>query len=236
MIVKLLVDANDMKPNPAISQKLGPLGINLGKVIQEVNKATSSFKGIKVPVVLDINPKTKEFHVEVSTPPVAGLLKKEAAVDKASGDHKKIKVGNLALEQVIAITQTKYTSMLANDFKSAVKSVLGSCLSLGLLVESRNPREIIREIDEGKYDEMIDKRVCQASEEKKLQLDKFFKDIKAKQDELLKKEAEAEAAKEAAKATAQPATTEAGKAAKEAAAPAAKTAEKKEVKAAEKKK
>jgi len=61
MIIKLLVDAGDMKPNPAISQKIGPLGLNLGKIIQDVNKATSQFKGIKVPVVLDSLSATEEL-------------------------------------------------------------------------------------------------------------------------------------------------------------------------------
>ena len=43
MIVKLIVDGGAMKPGPSVSQQLGPMGINLGKVIEEVNRATSSF-------------------------------------------------------------------------------------------------------------------------------------------------------------------------------------------------
>jgi large subunit ribosomal protein L11 len=77
MIIKLLVEGGNMKPNPAIAQKLGPLGINIGKVIQDVNNATSSFQGLKVPVELDVNAKTKNFSIHVSSPPVSGLIKKE---------------------------------------------------------------------------------------------------------------------------------------------------------------
>ena len=65
MIIKLLIDGGDMKPNAAISQKLGPMGINIGKVVSDINKATLSFKGIKVPVELDVNPKTKNFLINV---------------------------------------------------------------------------------------------------------------------------------------------------------------------------
>ena len=60
MIIKLIVEGGSMKPGPAIAQKLGPLGINIGKIISQVNAETSSFKGMKVPAVLDINTKTKE--------------------------------------------------------------------------------------------------------------------------------------------------------------------------------
>ena len=32
MIIKLLVDGGNMKPGPALAQKLGPLGLNMGKI------------------------------------------------------------------------------------------------------------------------------------------------------------------------------------------------------------
>jgi large subunit ribosomal protein L11 len=86
MIVKLIVEGGNMKPGPAVSQQLGPLGINLGKVIQDVNDSTAGFKGMKVPVKLDVNPKTKEFLIEVSSPPVSELIKKEINVKKGSGN------------------------------------------------------------------------------------------------------------------------------------------------------
>ena len=66
-----------MKPGPALSQKLGPAGINIGQVISKVNEATKNFKGMKVPVELDVNTSTKEFKIKVFSPPVSELLKKE---------------------------------------------------------------------------------------------------------------------------------------------------------------
>ena len=61
MIIKLLAEGGNMKPGPALSQKLGPIGVNINNVIQEVNKATAEFKGLTVPVELDVNAATKEF-------------------------------------------------------------------------------------------------------------------------------------------------------------------------------
>jgi len=200
MITKLLVEGGNMKPGPAIAQKLGPLGINLGKVIQEVNEATKNFSGLKVPVELNINTKTKNFTVHVFSPPVAELIKKEVSIEKASGETKKLKVGNLAIEQIVKIAKTKYPNMLAKDLKSAVKSVVGSCQSLGVLIENKEAKEIEKEILLGKYDKEIGEEKTEVSKEKLNQLNEYFKELRTKQEEIIKKEEEAKAAEEAAKA------------------------------------
>ncbi|MBU3913821.1 MAG: 50S ribosomal protein L11 [Nanoarchaeota archaeon] len=205
MIVKLIIEGGDMKPNASISQKLGPMGINIGKVIQDVNKETSGFKGMKVPVELDVNPKTKAFTIHVSSPPTAELLKKELGIELASGTAKKNKVGNLAIEQVISIAKTKQANMTAASLKAAVKSTLGSCGSLGILVESKEAKETSNEVSEGKYDEEINSEKTDVSEEKKAELSNSFLQVKSKQDAELKKEEELKAAAEAAKTAAAPA-------------------------------
>lgn len=205
MIIKLLVDGGDMKPNASISQKLGPLGINIGKVLQDTNTATKSFKGIKVPVELDVNPKTKSFTITVFSPPTSELLKKEIGIETASGEAKKIKVGNLAIEQIIKVAQIKYPNMTASSFKAAVKSVVGSCVSLGILIESKEAKEIEKEIDEGKYDSEIKSEKTELSAEKKAKLEEFFSQLKSKQEAILKKEEEEKKAEEEAKAAAKPA-------------------------------
>ena len=108
MIIKLLVDGGEMKPGPIVGQKLGPIGINIGQVISEVNKATIEFKGTKVPVTLDIDPKTKKFKVEVSSPPTSELLKKEMGLERGSGDHKKNQLANASIEQVIKVAKVRF--------------------------------------------------------------------------------------------------------------------------------
>lgn len=200
MIIKLLVEGGSMKPGPAISQKLGPLGINLGKVMQDVNKATENFKGIKVPVELDVNPKTKSFEIRVSSPPVAELIKKELGIELGSGSPKKLKVGNISIEQIISVAKTKLDNMLARDLKQAVKSVVGSCVSLGIMIEDKEAKEIEQEIVAGKFDKEIKEEKTQAAPEKLQKLNQFFTDVKKKQDEMIRKEEEAKAAAEAAAA------------------------------------
>lgn len=209
MQIKLLVDAGQMKPGPALSQKLGPTGINVNQVITKVNDATKKFEGMKVPVELDIDVSTKEIEVKVSSPPASGLLKKELKIDKGSGNPVKTKVGNLSIEQVISIAIAKHPNLLAKTLKSAVKEIVGTCVSLGVLVENKSPAEVEKEIDAGKYDDEILHEKTETPEAKKNKIEKFFADIKAAQEKLQKQEEAAKAAAEAAAATtaATPTTT-----------------------------
>ena len=197
MKVKLLAEGGNMKPGPALSQKLGPLGININNVIQKVNEATAEFKGLTVPVELDIDAGTKEFSVTVFSPPVSGLLKKEIGVAKGSGEQKKYQVANLSIEQIISVSKAKFPTMLCNDLESAVKTVVGGCVSLGVLIEGKPAVEVAQELNEGKYSKEIKEEKTETSAEKRSELDEHFAKVKAVQDKLLKqekaeKEAEAE--------------------------------------------
>jgi len=209
MKIKMLIDGGEMKPGPAISQKLGPLGINLGKVIGEVNKATTEFKGIKVPVTLDLDTKTKNFTVSVSTPPANELLKKELGLKKCSQQPDKIKVANAAIEQIIKVAKIKQKDMFCDSIKSAVKSVVGSCVSNGILIESKDPKEIIKEINEGLYDKLIEEGKETVDQEKLDKLASDFEEIQKSQEEFIKEMEKKEEEKAAAAAPATPgATTE----------------------------
>jgi len=209
MQLKLLVDGGEMKPGPTVGQALGPVGLNVGLVIQKVNEATKEFKGMKVPVTLEIDSKTKNFDVSVSSPPASELIKKELGIEKGSGKAKEIKVGNISVEQIVAVAKVKHLGMIVSGFKNAVKSIVGTCNSLGILVESKSPLVVISEINEGVYDDIINSQTSEVSPEKAKELKEYFDQIKDKQDKVLQKEAEKkseEEAKKAAAVTAQPST------------------------------
>lgn len=175
--IKLLVEGGKMTPGPVVAQQLGPMGLNLGQIISDVNLKTSSFKGINVPVILDVNSKTKEVKITVLSPPTSELLKKELGVDKASGARLKMRVGNLAFEQVISVAKQKHENMLSNNFVSSVKSVLGTCQSLGILVDSKEIKDIMVDFNEGKYDAMIKAQKTEVDVEKMTKLKDYFAEI-----------------------------------------------------------
>ncbi len=233
MIVKLIVEGGGMKPGPAVAQQLGPMGINLGKVIQDVNQATAGFKGVKVPVEIDVNSKTKTFTIKVFSPPVAELIKKELGLEKGSGQPHDMKVGNMAIEQAISIAKTKLPNMLAKDLKAAVKLVVGSCVSLGILIEDKSAKEVEKDIEAGKYDKEIKSEKTDVAPDKKARLAKTFADVRSQQEAKAKAAEAAKLAEEAAKAAAAAAAPATGAPAAPGAAaatpaPGAKAEEKKE--------
>ena len=175
-----------MKPGPALSQQLGPAGINLNEVISKVNEATKNFVGMKVPVELDVDTGTKAFTVQVFSPPVSELLKKELGITKASGLQKSSFAGNLSIEQIIYVAKTKLPNLLCKDLRAAVKTVVGSCVSLGVLIESKPAVEIEQEIEEGVYDNEIKEEKTETPAEKKEELERYFSKVKSEQDKVLK--------------------------------------------------
>jgi large subunit ribosomal protein L11 len=199
-LIKLLVEGGKMSPGPAVAQQLGPMGINMGEVISKVNDATSAFKGVTVPVHLTINPKTKEFSIKVLSPPTSELIKKELKIETASGARLKQRVGNFAIEQVISVAKSKHDSMLSNNFLATVKSVIGTCQALGVLIESKEPKEVLKEIAEGKYKEEIEAQKTDINPEKKEKLDAYFAEVADKQEAVKKAEEAEKAAAEEKKA------------------------------------
>lgn len=202
VVIKLMVEGGKMSPGPAVAQQLGPMGINMGKVISDVNEATKEFAGVTLPVHLTIDTDTKEVSIKVLSPPTSELIKKELGIEKASGARLKQRVGNFAIEQVIAVAKSKHDSMLSNEFMASVKSVIGTCQALGVLVESQETGEVLAEIAEGKYSEEIEAQKTDVSPEKRKELDAYFAEVAEKQEAVQKAEDAEKAAAEEAKAEA----------------------------------
>jgi len=196
MQVKILAEGGNMKPGPALSQKLGPVGINISEVISKINEATKNFKGLKVPVELEIDSNTKNFEVKIFSPPVSELLKKELGIEKASGLQKKQYVANASIEQIISVAKTKFPNLLCKNLKSAVKTIIGTCASLGILIENQLASELGSQIEGGKFKKEIEEGRTETPLEKKEKLDEFFNEIKAKQEQTIKQEEAKEAEKE----------------------------------------
>lgn len=200
--LEMLVEGGKATVTPAIAQKLGPMKTNMGEVLQKVNDKTKDFKGMQVPVKLIVDTETKEVEVEVGTPPTTELIKKELNLKKGSPKPDKIKVGNISIEQVIKIAKMKKDSMFINNLKAGVKTVVGSCNSVGVLVEGKPAAEVSKEISEGKYDKEIQEEKIEPSQEKLQLLKEQFTKVEEEQAaelEKLKLEAEEKAAAAEAK-------------------------------------
>ncbi len=147
----VLVDGGKATPGPPLGPALGPMGVNVIQVVNAINEKTKAFTGMKVPVTLIVDSKTKAFEIKVGTPPVSALILKELGVEKGSGSPKATKVGNLKVEQVQKIAEMKKDSMLGKDKKSRFREVVGTCVSMGVTVDGKDPKVVMKEIDSGGY-------------------------------------------------------------------------------------
>ena len=154
-VVEALVEGGKATPAPPLGPALGQLKVNIKAIIDDINSRTKDFAGMKVPVKITVDVDTKEYTIEVGTPPTSQLIKKELGLEKLSQTPGKQEAGNLTMEQVIKIARMKKDSMLVNGLMQAIKNVLGSCVSAGVSIEGKSALDVIKELDEGKYDSLI---------------------------------------------------------------------------------
>ena len=162
--VKALIEGGKASPTPPIAQALAPTKVNIGQVIAKINEKTKDFAGMQVPVTIKIDPATKEFEISIGSPSVAALIKKELNVKilaktpfkvfEKDGVKEEFKE-SLKFEQVVKIAKMKIDDLKTDDLKKAVKQVVSSCVSSGVYIEQKTPKEILKEINEGKWDEKI---------------------------------------------------------------------------------
>jgi len=154
-VVKVLVEGGKATPGPPIGPALGGLGVDIGRIVGEINQKTKEYAGMKVPVEIEIDTETKQYEVRVGLPPTSMLLLRELGVEKGSGDAGSSKVGSLKREQIVKIAKMKLPMMNTTSLKSAVKQVLGTAVSVGVLIEGKTPKEAIKEVDEGLWDDLL---------------------------------------------------------------------------------
>lgn len=152
-VVEVLIEGGKASSGPPLGPALGPLGVNIKEVVSSVNELTKDYAGMEVPVKITID--GGKVNITVGTPPTAALIKKELGIEKAKTDSTSDYTGDISLEQLKEIAKKKKEGMLASSLKKAVKEIIGTCVSMRLKVEGKDAKEIQKEIDEGKYDEVI---------------------------------------------------------------------------------
>jgi large subunit ribosomal protein L11 len=125
------------------------------QVVNTINEKTKDFPGMKVPVKVEVDTETKKFTVEVGIPPTAALVAKEAGIAKGSGASGSIYAGDLSIASTVKIAKMKIDESYAKDVRGAVKEVLGSCVSMGIKVEGKPPKEVYADISAGRHDDLL---------------------------------------------------------------------------------
>jgi len=162
--IKAIVQGGKASAAPPLGPSLAALKMNTADVISAINEKTKAFNGMEVPVTIKVDPKTKKFDISVGTPSVAALVKKELNVKTLSkaafnvytkDEIKEEFKESLKFDQIVKIAKMKMDDIKTDNLKKAVKQVTAFCVSSGVFIEGKRPKEIIKEIEEGKWDEKI---------------------------------------------------------------------------------
>ncbi|MHA1130097.1 MAG: 50S ribosomal protein L11 [Candidatus Helarchaeota archaeon] len=156
MTINALVEGGHASAGPPIGPALGPTGVNLYQVVQKINELSKDFAGLKIPVKITVNTSTKEFDIELGIPPTSALILREIEeAQKGSSEAGTKMVGNISIDDAMKIARMKKDALLATTLKSAVKEIIGTCVSMGVTVEGKPPKDVQQEIDQGIYDNLL---------------------------------------------------------------------------------
>ena len=149
--VEALVDGGRASAGPPLGPALGPKGVNIGQIIAAINDKTKAFAGMKVPVKILIAD-DKSFEIKVGTPPISALIKGELGIASGSSNARTTKVGNLSLEQAKKLADMKKDDLLGADMKARVLEVAGNCVSVGVTIDGKSPKDFQKDVKAGLYD------------------------------------------------------------------------------------
>jgi large subunit ribosomal protein L11 len=153
--VELIVAGGQATAGPPLGPALGPLGVNIMAVVNKINEQTKDYAGMKVPVKVSVNPEDKTFEVTVGVPTSSALLVSELKIEKGSGTPNTAKVGDVNMEQIVRIAKIKRPELLSRTLKGAAKEIMGTCITMGVTIEGKDPRDVQKEVDEGKFDAIL---------------------------------------------------------------------------------
>lgn len=153
--VEILIEGGSATPGPPLGPAIGPFGLNMMEVVDQINQKSADFKGMKVPVKIIIDSATREFEISIGTPPTTALIMDELKIEKASQEPGADWIADLSVEQALKVARMKFDSLLANDYKHGAKEVMGTCVSMGITVDGKDPRDAQKAVDAGEYDDIL---------------------------------------------------------------------------------
>jgi large subunit ribosomal protein L11 len=153
--VSALVVGGEANAGPPLGPALGPLGVNVMAIVKEINEQTKDYKGMRVPVKVNVDTETKQFAIEVGIPSASALIVKESGSAKGSATPKTVIVGNLTVDKLVKIAHVKKAESYGTTIKSVSKEVAGSCQSMGVTIEGKPAKDFLTEVEEGKWDEAL---------------------------------------------------------------------------------
>jgi large subunit ribosomal protein L11 len=131
--IKVQATGGKATPAPPLGPVLGQAGINIGEFVNQFNEQTRDRMGDIVPAVINVyDDRTFTFVTKVS--PMSRLILKKIGKDKGSSKNAVSFVGTITKAQVKEVAEQKMVDMNAASLEAAMKTVEGTCRSMGVKV------------------------------------------------------------------------------------------------------
>lgn len=136
-LVKLQLTAGKATPAPPVGPALGQHGVNMMMFCKEFNAQTADKGDLIIPVLITIY-SDRSFTFVLKTPPASVLIKRELGLKigkkPASGSSRpnKDKVGTISRAQLTKLAQEKIQDTNAASIEACVRSLAGTCRSMGV--------------------------------------------------------------------------------------------------------
>ncbi len=131
------------------------------EIINKIKEKAKELSGLDF--LVKINLDKDNYFISFEVPSISELLKmemglEELAISQEEKEKGKTSVGDISMEKILKIAKIKSVQTNPRDLKKMVKQVVGTCVSIPITIEGKSPKEILKEIDEGKWDELINRK------------------------------------------------------------------------------
>lgn len=136
--VKIQLKAQEANPSPPVGPVLGSKGVNIMKFCSEFNAKSKEIKGLDkgtlVSVMINVY-SDKSFDFTIKYTPTSVLLKNLLKIDRGSSHPSRNIVATIDREALDVIFEKKKIDLIFNSKEQAIKSIIGTAKSMGIIVK-----------------------------------------------------------------------------------------------------
>merc|ERR1712203_610218 len=150
-VIKFRVVGGEMGATSSLAPKVCPLGLSPKKIGEDIAKATTEWKGLKITVQLTVQNRQATIGV---CPSAAALVIK--ALKEPHRDRKKVKNikhnGNITMDDIFNAARIMRPRSMSKDLSGVMREILGTAQSVGCTVDGEDPHDLIENIKDGTLD------------------------------------------------------------------------------------